>query len=135
MLHGFGLTYTTGLTPHTDLALSVNGSFGNAPIGNHGSSGSDNFLLEADASGNFKMLSENATFNPYLIAGVGASKYTNIYGAFIPLGGGFKFNIFNEALINVHLQYRIPVISDANAYHFQIGFGIGGLISERKQSL
>ncbi|GAA4748054.1 OmpA family protein [Flavisolibacter ginsenosidimutans] len=132
MAHGFGLTYTSGLTPHTDVAVSVNGTFGSLPISNRNASGNDNFLLEVDASGNFKMLPEGATFNPYLIAGVGASKYTSIYGAFIPLGAGFKFNIFNEAHVNVHLQYRIPVITDANAYHFQVGFGIGGLISERK---
>lgn len=132
MTHGFGLTYTSGLTPHTDLAVSANGTFGNLPISNRSTTGGDNFLLEVDASGNFKMLPEGATFNPYLIAGVGASKYTSIYGAFIPLGGGLKFNIFNEAHINLTLQYRIPVISDANNYHFQVGLGIGGLISEKK---
>ena len=132
MSHGFGLTFTSGLTPHTDLAISANGTFGSLPIGNRSTGGGDNFLLEVDASGNFKMLAEGATFNPYLIAGIGASKYTSIYGAFVPLGGGLKFNIFDEAHVNLTLQYRIPVISDANNYHFQVGLGIGGLISEKK---
>lgn len=129
MMIGFGLTYANGLTPHTDIAVSANGTFGAAPISNRTG---DKFLLEADASGHFKMLPEGATFNPYLIAGVGASHYSKIFGAFIPLGGGFKFNLLNEALVQVQLQYRIPVITEANAHHFQLSFGIGGLLSERK---
>lgn len=127
MSHGFAATYTKGLTPHTDLAVTAGGTFARVPLTNRNFS-NDNFFLEVDASGNFRMLPEGATVNPYLIAGVGASKYTNVYGAFIPLGTGIRVNIANEALVQIQLQYRIPVTPDANAHHFQVGFGIGGVL-------
>ncbi len=132
MDQGFSLMYTNGLTPHVDIAATIGGTFSKSVIPGKMSS-SDNFLMEADASGHFKMLAADAAVNPYLIAGVGASKYTNIYGAFIPVGAGFRFNLFHETNIYTQLQYRIPVTTDANNYHFQVSFGIGGIISEKKQ--
>lgn len=132
MDQGFALMYTSGLTPHIDFAGTLGGTFSRNVVPGKTSS-SDNFLLEADASGHFKMLANNAAVNPYLIAGIGASKYTNVYGAFIPLGGGFRFNLFGETNIYTQLQYRIPVTTEANNYHFQVSFGIGGLVSNRKE--
>lgn len=127
MAHGFAITYAKPATQHTTIAITAGGTFARMPLPNKTFS-SERFLLEVDASGHFKMLNDSATVNPYLIAGIGASKYTNIYGAFIPLGGGIKFNLANEALIQVQLQYRVPVTNEANAHHFQIGIGIGGLL-------
>ncbi|HVF95719.1 MAG TPA: OmpA family protein [Flavisolibacter sp.] len=134
MSHGFALTYAKGATPHTSVAITLGGTFAKVPLPNK-TSASDNFLLEADASGNFKMFADGVKVNPYLIAGIGASLYTNIYGAFIPLGGGFEFNVADEAMVRVQLQYRVPVTTEANAHHFQIGFGIGGLVSEKKEEV
>lgn len=81
----------------------------------------------------FKMLANQATLNPYLIGGIGASKYGNVIGAFIPVGGGFQFNLFGETNLYTQLQYRIPVTTEANNYHFQVSIGIGGLISSKKE--
>lgn len=128
---GASVTYFQGISPHTDFALTLGGSFAKVPLSGQTAS-NENFLLEADASGNFKMLAEPAAVNPYLIAGIGASKYKNTFGAFIPLGGGFKFNIQNETQFNVQLQYRVPVIPDANNYHFQVSIGVAGLLSGEK---
>ena len=47
--------------------------------------------------------------NPYLIAGIGASKYTDIYGAFMPLGGGIKSSFVNDTQIFIQLQYHIGI--------------------------
>lgn len=132
MDQGFALMYTNGLTPHVDVAATVGGTFSKSVIPGKATS-SDNFLLEADASGHFKMLANNAAVNPYLIGGVGVSKYTNVYGAFIPVGGGFRFNLFGETNIYTQLQYRIPVITDANNYHFQVSFGIGGVLNKKEE--
>lgn len=124
---GFGLTYIQGISTHVDFAATLGGSFATVSLPNK-SNNQDRFLLEADASGNFKMLPEQATINPYLIAGIGASKYGSTYGAFIPVGGGVKANLFNETQFSLQLQYRIPVVTEANNYHFQISFGISGLL-------
>lgn len=128
MAHGFAVTYAKGVSQHTDVAVTAGGSFANAPIGNKTVSQGDKFLVELDAAGHFKMLSQKSVVNPYLIAGVGASKYSNIFGAYVPLGGGFEFRVFNEAIFRMHFQYRVAVTTDANANHFQLGFGVGGFL-------
>ncbi len=129
---GGAITYTNGLSPHIDFAATLGGSFSKAVLNSENAS--EHFLLEGDVSARFKMFPNMTTVNPYLIAGVGASKYTNVYGAFVPLGGGFKFNLFNETFLSTELQYRIPVTPEANDYHFQISFGISGLIGKKKIS-
>ena len=45
----------------------------------------NNFLLEANASVNFKLTSEKYWFQPYLTAGIGGHKYLGYYGAFMPV--------------------------------------------------
>jgi hypothetical protein len=60
---------------------------------------------------------------------VGASKFKNYYAAFLPLGLGFKLNLFDEAAVFIGTQYRIPV-SEAASYHFMYSFGISGVIGK-----
>lgn len=132
MDQGFALMYTAGFTPHVDFAATVGGTFSRNVLAGR-NTGRESFLLEADAAGHFKMLANDAVVNPYLIAGIGASRYTNVIGAFIPVGGGFRFSLFGETNIYTQLQYRIPVTTEANNYHFQVSFGIGGLISSKKE--
>lgn len=127
MGHGLALHYIKGISSHIDLNTSIAGSFVKFNLPGK-TSNNDNFLLEIDASANFKMFKDATTFNLYLIAGVGASKYTNVYGAFIPLGGGIEINIFNEARFLTQLQYRVPVTTEANLHHFQVSFGIASFL-------
>jgi OmpA-OmpF porin, OOP family len=124
MGHGFAVHYIKTVLPNIDLATSLGGSFVEFSLPGRNNS-SNRFLAELDISGNFKMF-EEAIFNPYLIAGIGASKYTNVYGAFMPFGGGVNINLFNEAKLFTQFQYRVPVTTDANKHHFQISFGIAG---------
>ena len=128
MSPGLALTYFKGLQKHIDFAGTLAASFVNYPVSGRTSNSSDGFLLEADASVNLKMFSENYVFTPYIIAGVGASKYKNYYGAFMPLGGGVKFNLFNEAAIFITAQYRLGITPETTANHFMFSFGIAGLI-------
>jgi OmpA-OmpF porin, OOP family len=125
--YGFAVNYIKGLTPHVDLAATMGATFSTEPNFVGRENAGESTLLEVDASGHFKMFPDNVIFNPYLIAGVGVSKYTNVYGAILPLGGGFKLNILEDAELHVQLQYRIPITPEANNYHFQFGFGISGL--------
>lgn len=128
---GVAITYFKGFTPHIDFAATLGGSFVNLPLESKTFS-QDNLLWEVDASAHFKMFTEQKLFNPYLIAGVGASKYTNIYGAFVPLGGGIKARVFNETQMFIQMQYRVPVTPDANNYHMQLSIGFSGLLGKGK---
>ncbi len=128
---GLAITYFKGVTPKIDFTATLGGSFVNLPLATK-SFNRDNLLLEVDAAANFKMFPETAKVNAYLIAGIGVSKYTSIYGAFLPLGGGIKLNLFNESQGYVQLQYRIPVTPDATNYHMQVSIGISGLLGKKR---
>lgn len=130
---GVAVTYFKGLTNHVDFAGTLMGSFVTVPLPDKPASGNDEFLVEADASANFKMTTEKYWVQPYLSAGVGVSKYRSYYGAIIPLGVGLKVNLFDEASVFLTSQYRIPVTKETNNYHFVHGIGVSGNIGKKKE--
>jgi OOP family OmpA-OmpF porin len=132
MAPGIAVTYFKGLKKHIDFAATINATYVRVPLENKPPESSDNLLVELDASANFKMFSDSYWFTPYIIVGVGASKYKEFYGAFIPVGGGFKVNFYDEAALFITSQYRVPVISETNNYHFFNSIGIAGTIGQRK---
>lgn len=133
MSPGIGITYFKGLSNFIDFAGTIGGSFPRITQADQSFSSGDKFLFEADASANLKMFSERYIFTPYLIAGIGVSHVSDKFDAFIPLGLGFKANILDEAAIFLNGQYRVPVTTQANNYHFQYGLGFAGLIGKKKE--
>jgi len=133
MSPGLAFSYFKGLTEHIDFAGTLGGSFVRYPIPNH-SFFADKFLLESDATMNFKMLTDKYVVNPYLIAGIGASMYGGKYfGAYLPTGLGLKVNLFDDAAIFITTQYRIPVTRNTTEYHFFNQFGIAGRIGKKNE--
>jgi hypothetical protein len=130
---GFAVTYFQGLQKYIDFAGTLSFSFPSLSLANESNSANSSLLLEGDASFNFKLLPEKYWVTPYAIAGVGASKYKSTYGALIPLGIGFKVNFFDEASLFISSQYRVPVTSGTNNYHFMTNIGIAGVIGKKKQ--
>jgi OmpA-OmpF porin, OOP family len=130
MSPGLALTYFKGMKPFIDFAGTLSASFVNYPLRNKPQGGSDALLLEGDVSGNFKLFDESYWVTPYVTAGVGASKYRGYYAAFVPVGLGFKVNLFDEAAIFFGSQYRIPVSYETGNYHFMYNFGIAGVIGK-----
>ncbi len=131
MSPGISVSYSKGLKPHIDFAGTLSGSFTEIPLADKPNIG-EGFLLEADATVNLKMFSDRFWFTPYLIAGVGASKFKEYFGAYIPVGGGIRVNLFDEASIFITQQYRIPVTTESNNYHFMTSIGISGIIGNKK---
>jgi OOP family OmpA-OmpF porin len=130
MSPGLALTYFKGLRSHLDFAGTLAASYVNYSLPNKAAFSNDGFLLEADASIQLKLLSEQYLLTPYLSAGAGASKYRSYYGAFIPVGAGLKVNIFDEASIFLSSQYRVPVTTQTATYHLMYSFGIAGVIGK-----
>ncbi len=133
MSPGISISYFKGLRPKIDFAATLNGAFLDYPFRNRASFGNNNFLLEADASAQFKLVTENYWIIPYASAGIGAHMYKVYYGAFIPIGVGFRINLFDEAGLNVSSQYRIPVNYETSNYHFYHNVGIYGIIGQKKE--
>jgi OOP family OmpA-OmpF porin len=134
MTPGFAITYFKGLTNHLDFAGTLGGSFVNIPLVSKPYITNDNFFLEADATGNFKMTTDQYRLQPYLIAGAGAAMYRNYFSAYIPLGVGLKINLFEGSSFFITSQYRVPVTAETNAYHFVHSFGIAGNLGKKKEA-
>src|SRR5688500_11325072 len=95
MSPGLAVTYYKGIKPKIDFSSTLALSFVDYPFRNRAPFGSDNLLAELDASANFKLVDESYWFIPYLTAGVGAHVYRVYYGAFVPVGVGFRLNLFD----------------------------------------
>ncbi|MCG2615577.1 OmpA family protein [Terrimonas sp. NA20] len=133
MSPGLAVSYFQGFSKHVDFAGTLAGSFVKDALGN-GRVLNNQFLLEADASFNLKMVSEKYLVQPYLIAGVGASMYKGSYfGAFIPTGVGMRLNIMDDAALFVTSQYRIPVTKETSNYHLFYQFGVAGRIGKKAE--
>jgi OOP family OmpA-OmpF porin len=124
MSPGLSVGYYKGLSDHVDFMASLGGSFTSYEFKNGRSNKSDALLLEADANLNVKLLSDNYIVNPYLTAGVGASKYGPHYGAYIPLGFGIQVKLGEEVFLFTNAQYRNGITDYTNNHlNFSLGFG------------
>jgi hypothetical protein len=130
---GIAISYHEGIRNHVDFVGTLAGSFVQIDIPNEDIN-SDQFLLEADASFNLKMFPNNFFFTPYINAGIGLSLYNDKLGGFLPLGGGLSFNLFNESKIFINSQYRVPVSTNFNNYHFFHSVGIAGIIGSGRSA-
>jgi OOP family OmpA-OmpF porin len=133
MAPGLAGNYATGLTPHIDLVANLSASFVDYPFPKRASFGNTNLLLEGDVGTQIKLVTEDYWFIPYASVGVGAHMYKVYWGAYMPIGIGFRINLFDEAGINITSQYRIPVIYETSNYHFYHSFGVYGIIGKKKE--
>jgi OmpA-OmpF porin, OOP family len=134
MIPGVAITYFKGLTKRVDFAGTLAGSFVRYPFPKHAPFSSDKFLLEGDASADLKLVSERFWVQPYASVGIGGHMYGGKYfGAFLPVGLGFKINFFDEAHFFATTQYRVPVTTETANYHFFYQIGVAGRIGNKKE--
>ena len=127
MSPGLAITYFRPLQEKIYFVSSLTGGFVDNAL--PGQVITDNaFLLQADATLHLHMLPSRFIVTPYLIAGIGASKFRSYYGAFMPLGGGVRINFFDEAAFFVNARYHLPVNTATVNPHFIYGLGIAGTI-------
>jgi OmpA-OmpF porin, OOP family len=131
MASGLSFSYLQGVNNYVDFAATLAGSYLDYQVPNKISDGQQKLLLEASATANLKLVTDKYWFNPFLTLGVGASKYSGYYGAFLPAGVGIQFKILDDTYLLVNSQYRIP-ISENVAYHFYHGFGVVQSFGKKK---
>ena len=134
MSPGLNIQYFEGLSEHFDFMATLGGTFVDYPFLGRPKLGQDKFLLELDANLNVKLLSDKHFFVPFLSAGVGASMYGgNYFGAYIPVGAGFQFNLGNsESFLFTQFTYKVPVTTATNNYNFNYSLGFGSPLTEKK---
>lgn len=131
MQTGFGINYFKGIRNKIDFVATLDGSWTDYLYEDGTSYGSNQFLLDANAALNFKMLTDKHTLVPYVSSGVGVSLYQGKTGFYVPVGAGLQFNVFNEAFIFTNIQYRYALTSIVND-HFYYTIGIAVSIGKNK---
>jgi outer membrane protein OmpA-like peptidoglycan-associated protein len=131
MTPGIAISYLQGMSENLDFVGSVAGSFLNYPNAKTPST-DPRLLLEGTASVNLKLLSDKYIINPFLTAGIGASKFGGYYSAFIPAGIGAQVKIVDEIYFMLNSQYRIPVTENAS-YHFYHSAGVVANLTKKKE--
>jgi outer membrane protein OmpA-like peptidoglycan-associated protein len=132
MTAGIAISYVQGLSNKFDFSATLSGSFGEYPVPNKVRDNAGRLILEGVAAGNLKLLSDNYLFNPYISAGLGASKYKVYYSAFIPVGVGLQVRLVEDIFLVGNAQYRIPVTENA-AYHLYYSMGIVAPLKKRPE--
>ncbi len=133
MKPGLAFSYLKGVSSHFDISVTASGSFINYPIKNKPAFGTNCLLLQLIATTNLKLNTDKKFFTPYFTTSVGASKYKDYYGMFIPAGLGLQFNFKNEIYILIQSHYSFALtknVSD-NIYH---SIGIAGNIKHSRQT-
>ena len=120
---GLAVSYIQGLSSKFDLAATLSGSFLSYPVPNKVTDGQQHLLLEGAVTGNFKLLSDKYFFNPFITAGLGASKFKGYYSAFAPLGVGVQIKVLENVFLLANSQYRVP-LTENGAYHFYHSMGV-----------
>ena len=133
MSAGASVNYIKGLSNHVDFSGELGGTFVTYPIAGQTNSGNNDFLLDATANLNLKLLSDRYAVVPFADIGVGASKYLSHYAAFMPIGAGLQINLFNEAFLILNSQYRVAITEQATS-HLYYSFGIAGNIGKERQA-
>jgi hypothetical protein len=122
MSPGLALNYYRGVSPHLDFMATFGGSFVDYSLISQ--QGSQNFLLETDASANYKFLADRYRISPYFTAGTGISKHSSRWGAYIPLGLGAQVRLSEDSFLFTNLQYRIGITNHTSDHiNYAIGFG------------
>ncbi len=130
---GFGFNYLQGIKSKIDFVATLDGSYTDYLYRNNTYNGSSEFLLDASAGLNVKLLDDHHPVVPYLSAGMGFSAYKGSTGFYIPVAAGLQFNIFNEAFVFTNMAYKRGLTSFVTNY-IQYSIGIGTNIGKKKKA-
>jgi OmpA-OmpF porin, OOP family len=128
---GLAVSYLEGLGKHLDFSGTFAASFVNYPVPDRPLRSDKLALLEAFATGNLKLLTDNYFLNPFMTLGVGASKFKGYFSAYIPTGLGLQVKLHEDNFLLFNAQYRIPVTEFAE-YHLYYSAGYAGPLTDRK---
>ncbi|MEO8884512.1 MAG: OmpA family protein [Mucilaginibacter sp.] len=130
---GFGVNYLRGIKSKIDFIATVDGSYTDYLFKSDTYNGTSEFLLDANAGFNFKLLTDDHPVVPYLSGGAGISAYKGKMGFYVPVGAGLQFNLFKEALVFANMQYKRGLTSFVTNY-IQYSIGVGVSMDKKKKA-
>jgi OOP family OmpA-OmpF porin len=133
MKGGFAISDTRGITPNIDLMYRLGITSMEYPVPGKNTAGDKNLYLESDLNLNFKLLTDNYMFSPYISVGAGASKWGGYYGAYAPVGLGIQGH-FGKLWVFLQSQYRFSITANV-ASHIFWGMGLGMSLPGKKAAV
>ena len=130
---GLGVSYLQGISRHFDVSFGINAAYLDYALHNGTGLGKGALLLETEATVSGKIGTDRNFLTPYLITGVGVSKYKTYYGIFVPTGLGLQINFHNKAYILLNSEYRTALSSNVNN-HFYYSIGLAGNIRNKSRN-
>ncbi len=128
---GLAVSYFEGITNHLDFMASLGGSISKYNMKNTVSTRSEKLLLEIDANVVAKLLSDKYRIIPYVTGGVGISKYSVYWGAYLPIGLGVQARLGESTFLFTQMQYRVG-ISELTNNHINLSLGFGTPLTGKK---
>jgi outer membrane protein OmpA-like peptidoglycan-associated protein len=140
MFSGLGADYLKGLTKKIDAVGTFNASWVNYILPSSLPYGSNHFLLDINAGAHIKMFNDAKTFNPFIIAKIGYTKYKNIGGFSALPGAGVQIKVYPNTFIFSTMEYRKALNSSiSNQLYYSIGiassFGKSKTKTEKSKSV
>lgn len=126
---GLGIIFQNNFSSHIVCSSTLSGSFIELAKKDDGKK---ELLLEGGVeirANCFKQ--DRMILNPYVLAGVGLSKYKDDYNFTLPTGIGCQVNLTRDVFLLFNSQYRFS-ITDKQYNHWVNSLGIAGVINRKK---
>lgn len=131
---GLSVSYMKGLSNTADLQANLGVGSVRYPLATNKNLSVTKFLVEATSTVNVKLLDDSHTLSPYLMGGIGASKWDVVFAAFMPIGMGLQIKSDEDVMIHLQVQDRFPVTTSSAANHLYYSVGIIGKLGDRKKT-
>lgn len=120
---GLSVAYMRGITKKLDFTARLSGAFHPYAKDRGESRQLEEFGAELEPSVNLRMFNDNHWINPFLNAGVGVGMYSGEFGAYVPAGAGFQFNMRSQTYIMLQANYRYSLTDDKLKDHMMYSLG------------
>ncbi len=118
---GFSVMYWQGLVSHLDLSVRYNGLFTD-----YSKQGAENtYTNEFEVSLHPMLLTDNHLLNVFATGGIGIGSYgKKVWAPYVPMGGGFQLNMFNDGYLFLQANYRASLAKEKldNNMFYSLGF-------------
>ena len=126
MDYGLSLSFWKGLNKFVDFSTRagfLQDDFASAASNRSNTKNENQYAVELEPSLHLRPYGDNSLVAPFLTAGIGGGRYSNVWGAYAPLGIGAQINFRSNTYILLESDYRFALTKDVlkDAIFYSIG--------------
>ena len=124
--YGLSLSYWRGLNKYIDFSTRFGflmDDFASSASNRVSTKNESDYALELEPTLHIRPYGDNSLLAPFLTVGIGGGRYTNNYGAYVPVGAGVQVNFRSNTYIMLQSDYRFALTDDVlkDAIFYTIG--------------